>query len=236
MFIDRHRDQFGVEPICQALDVSASAYYHARERRASARRDEDERLLAAIREVHAANYESYGYRRSGRRSAGWGDRPALSGPAADASAGICGAKRRGRPWRTTIADPDAARRPDLVQRDFAAPAPDRLWVGDLTYLRCWEGGVYLAFVIDVYSRKVVGWQLASHMRTSLVLDALGMASAPSPGADFGLVAHTDQGSQYTAGSTPRPLTTTRSSHRSAASVTPMTTRWPSPSWTRSRPS
>jgi transposase InsO family protein len=111
--------------------------------------------------------------------------------------GIQGAKRRGKPWRTTKPDPNAARRPDLVQRQFTAEQPNRLWVGDLSYLRCWEGVVYFAFVIDVFSRRVVGWQLASHMRTDLVLDALRMAlGTREPGADFRLVAHTDRGSQY----------------------------------------
>jgi putative transposase len=112
--------------------------------------------------------------------------------------GIQGAKRRGRPWRTTIADPDAHRRPDLVQRDFSAPAPNRLWVCDFTYLRCWEGVVYFAFVIDVFSRRIVGWQFAHHMRTDLVLDALRMALAQrGGGADVALVHHSDRGSQYT---------------------------------------
>jgi transposase InsO family protein len=113
-------------------------------------------------------------------------------------AGIQGAKRRGRPWRTTTPDPSAVRRPDLVERDFSATGPDRLWVGDFTYLRSWEGASFFAFVIDAFSRKVVGWQLASHMRTDLVLDALRMAlHQRGPGADFELVAHTDRGSQYT---------------------------------------
>ena len=89
--------------------------------------------------------------------------------------GICGAKRRGKPWRTTSPDPAARRRPDLVDRDFTAAGPNRLWVADLTYLRCWEGVVFFAFVIDAYSRRIVGWQLAGHMRTTLVLDALRMA-------------------------------------------------------------
>jgi len=112
--------------------------------------------------------------------------------------GIRGAKRRGKPWRTTTPDPAAQKRPDLVCRDFSACAPDRLWVGDFTYLRTWQGKLYFAFVIDVYSRMIVGWQLACHMRTDLVLDALRMALATrTPGADFTLVAHTDQGSQYT---------------------------------------
>jgi putative transposase len=103
--------------------------------------------------------------------------------------GIQGAKRRGKPWRTTRPDPLAHRRPDLVQRQFTAEAPNRLWVGDLSYLRCWEGVVFFSFVIDVFSRRVVGWQLAGHMRTDLVLDALRMAlGTREPGADFALVA------------------------------------------------
>ena len=112
--------------------------------------------------------------------------------------GICGAKRRGKPWRTTRPDPAARRRPDLVDRDFTATGPDRLWVADITYLRCWEGVVFFAFVIDAYSRRIVGWQLASHMRTTLVLDALRMAlHQREPGADVELVHHSDRGSQYT---------------------------------------
>jgi putative transposase len=96
------------------------------------------------------------------------------------------------------ADPEPQRRPDLVQRQFAVEAPDRLWVADLSYLRCWEGVVFFAFVIDACSRRVVGWQLASHMRTTLVLDALRMALGQRPpGADVALVHHSDRGSQYT---------------------------------------
>jgi putative transposase len=114
--------------------------------------------------------------------------------------GIRGAKRRGKPWRTTGPDPQAQRRPDLVQRDFSAPGPNRLWVADLSYLRCWEGVVYFAFVVDAFSRMVVGWQLAAHMRTDLVLDALKMAlGLRGPGADVELVHHADRGSQYSSG-------------------------------------
>jgi putative transposase len=198
-FIDAHRDRFGVEPICRVLGVSASAYYQRRSCAPSARAREDERLLAVISETHKANYEAYSYRRTWKALLRAGERvPRCQVQRLMHAHGICGAKRRGKPWRTTIADPDVQRCPDLVQRDFTAPAPDRLWVGDLTYLRCWEGVIYLSFVIDVFSRRVVGWQLASHMRTSLVLDALAMAvGTRAPGADFQLVAHTDRGSQYT---------------------------------------
>jgi len=129
--------------------------------------------------------------------------------------GIQGAKRRGKPWRTTVADPQASRRPDLVQRNFTAREPDRLWVGDLSYLRCWEGVVYFAFVLDVFSRRVVGWQLGGHMRTTLVLDALRMAlGTRDPGADFRLVAHSDRGSQYTSAAYTQVL----DDHRVLASV------------------
>jgi len=198
-FIEEHRQRFGVEPICKTLEVSASAYYERRTGRRSARSLEDERLLARIRDVHERNYCAYGYRRTWialqreGEEVGRGRVQRLM-----RAAGIQGAKRRGKPWRTTKPDPKAARRPDLVERDFSATAPNRLWVGDFTYLRSWEGISYFAFVIDAFSRKVVGWQLASHMRTDLVLDALRMALGQRDhGADFALVAHTDRGSQYT---------------------------------------
>jgi putative transposase len=110
--------------------------------------------------------------------------------------GIQGAKRRGKPWRTTTPDPDARRRPDLVNRDFTASAPNELWVADFSYLRCWEGVVFFSFVIDVYSRMVVGWQFASHMRTTLVLDALRMAlSTRERVEEIRLIHHSDRGSQ-----------------------------------------
>jgi putative transposase len=103
-----------------------------------------------------------------------------------------------KPWRTTTPDPAAHRAPDLVQRNFSAQRPDRLWVSDFTYLRCWEGVVFFSFVIDVFSRRVVGCQFASHMRTDLVLDALRMAlTRRAAGADVELVHHSDAGSQYT---------------------------------------
>jgi putative transposase len=114
------------------------------------------------------------------------------------AAGIQGAKRRGKPWRTTVPDPGALRPPDLVDRDFTASRPDELWLADFTYLRCWEGLVFFSFVIDAYSRRVVGWQFANHMRTDLVLDALRMAlTRRQSGADVELIHHSDAGSQYT---------------------------------------
>lgn len=112
--------------------------------------------------------------------------------------GIQGIKRRGKSWRTTKADPAALRSPDRVKRDFTASRPDEKWFADFTYLRCWEGLVFFSFVIDAYSRRIVGWQFASHIRTTLVLDALKMAlHQRQPGAKVALIQHTDAGSQCT---------------------------------------
>ena len=215
-FIDQHRERFGVEPICWTLGVSASAYYQRAKGGPSARAVEDERLLAVIRITHNKNYEAYGYRRTWKALRRAGERaPRCQVQRLMRAHGIQGAKRRGKPWRTTKPDPNAARRADLVQRNFTAEEPNRLWVGDLSYLRCWEGVVYFAFVIDVFSRRVVGWQLASHMRTTLVLDALRMAlGTREHGADFRLVAHSDRGSQYTSSDYTQVL----DDHRVLASV------------------
>jgi len=141
--------------------------------------------------------------------------------------GICGAKRRGKPWRTTRPDPAARRRPDLVDRDFTAAGPNELSVADITYLRCWEGVVFFAFIIDAYSRRIVGWQLAGHMRTTLVLDALRMAlHQRGGGADVELVHHSDRGSPNTPRSTtPRPWPTMGSWPPSGRSATATTRRW-----------
>lgn len=196
-FIDEHRGRFGVEPICRVLDVSASAYYHRATGARSARVVEDERLLELVETTHAANYFAYGYRkmhlallRAGETAGRDRIRRLM------ATHGIQGAKRRGKPWRTTIGDPSADRSPDLVNRNFTATGPNELWVADFTYLRCWEGVVFFSFVIDAYSRRIVGWQFASHMRTDLVLDALRMALTRRPaGADLQLVHHSDAGSQ-----------------------------------------
>jgi putative transposase len=198
-FIDEQRGRFGVEPICRTLDVSASAYYQRASGQRSARVVEDERLLERIERVAETNYFAYGYRRTWKALLRAGEdvgrdrvRRLMR------SNGIQGAKRRGKPWRTTIADPAARRAPDLVDRDFTASRPDRLWVADFTYLRCHEGLVFFSFVIDAYSRRIVGWQFAGHMRTDLVLDALRMAlTRRHAGADVTLIHHSDAGSQYT---------------------------------------
>jgi putative transposase len=198
-FIDEHRGRFGVEPICRTLGVSASAYYQRASGQRSARIVEDERLLGVICALHAANYYAYGYRRMWKALGRAGEQVSRCRvQRLMRTHGIQGAKRRGKPWKTTTPDAQARRRPDLVDRDFSAAGPDRLWVADLTYLRCWDGVVFFAFILDAHSRRIVGWQFAKHMRTDLVLDALRMALARRrSGADVALVHHSDRGSQYT---------------------------------------
>lgn len=199
-FIDEQRDAgLAVDLICRTLGVSTSAYYARRTGRRSARAVEDERLLERIRELHAANYCAYGSRRMWKallragETVGRGRVERLM-----RTHGIQGAKRRGKPWRTTIANPAHARNPDLVQRDFSATRPDELWLADFTYLRCQGRVLFFSFVIDAYSRMIVGWQFSTSMRTDLVLDALRMALARrDPGADVELIHHSDAGSQYT---------------------------------------
>lgn len=200
-YVREHRERFGVEPICRTLGVSASAFYHRQTGQRSARQLEDERLLEVIRETHKRNYEAYGYRRTWKALLRAGEQaPRCQVQRLMAANGIRGAKRRGKPWRTTTPDPQGTRRPDLVERDFTAGRPNELWVADFSYLRCWEGLVFFSFVIDVYSRKVVGWQFASHMRTTLVLDALRMALSTRERVDeVRLIHHSDRGSQYVSG-------------------------------------
>ena len=198
-FIDQHRARFGVEPICRTLGVSASAFSERATGQRSERAIGDERLLERIEQLHAANYHAYGYRRTWKALLRAGERVGRDRvKRLMRQAGIQGAKRRGKPWRTTVPDPTARRSPDLVQRDFSACGPDELWCADFTYLRCWEGVVFFSFVIDAFSRRVVGWQFAGHMRTDLVLDALRMAlTRRHAGADLQLIHHSDAGSQYT---------------------------------------
>jgi len=205
-FIDTHRDRFGVEPICRVLSqhgcpIAPSTYYDAVRRPPSARARREERLRAAITRVHQDNYGVYGARKV------WLALNREGIPVARCTVerlmrelGLAGA-RRGKRRRTTVPDPAAARPADLVQRRFHRPAPDRLWVADFTYVPTWSGMVYVAFVIDAYSRRIVGWRAATSMRTALVLDALEQAiwTRQRGGASSmaGLICHHDAGSQYT---------------------------------------
>jgi transposase InsO family protein len=196
-FIEKRREAFGVEPICRTLGVAVSTHYARRSRKPSRRDLADRELLAEIEAARSGYRRVYGARKTWlelrRRGVGAGrDQVAR----VMRSHGICG-KLRGRTHRTTIPDEAALEQArDLLQRDFTAQAANEKWVCDITYVRTWNGFLHLAFVLDCYSRMIVGWQLASHMRTELVLDALEMANGLRR-PDAGLIAHSDRGSQYT---------------------------------------
>jgi transposase InsO family protein len=196
-YIEERRDVFGVEPICRTLGVAVSTHYARRSRKPSRRELADRELLAEIEAARSGYRRVYGARKTWlelRRRGVEAGRDQVARVMREH--GIEG-KLRGCKKRTTIPDEAAIERArDLLQRDFAATAPNEKWVCDLTYLRTWNGFLYLAFVLDCYSRMIVGWQLTTHMRTELVLDALEMANGlRQPGA--GLIAHSDRGSQYT---------------------------------------
>jgi putative transposase len=223
-YIDAHRDRFGVEPICRALQVAPSVYYAAKRRPPSARAVRDAELAAKIGKVFDDNYQVYGVRKVWKQLQRQGDRVGRDQVARlMRTLGIAGVVR-GTTRRTTIADPAAVRAPDLVNRQFTAARPNQLWVSDFTYVASWSGTVYVAFVIDVFSRLIVGWRAATSMRTELVLDALEMAIWRRTEVLDGLVCHSDAGSQF---ATPIGWWRSARPHRSAPSVTATTTAWPS---------
>jgi putative transposase len=196
-FIDAHRAEFGVEPICTVLQLAPSTYYAAKTREPSARAVRDAELGPALVELWKANYSVYGVRKlwHAARRAGLEvgrDQVARLMRAND----IAGARRTKR-VRTTRADDTGARHPDLVGRDFTASAPNQLWVTDLTYVPTWAGVAYVCFIIDAYSRMIVGWRVAGHMRTTMVLDAIEMARWSRGTQLPGLRCHSDAGSQFT---------------------------------------
>jgi putative transposase len=198
-FIDRHRDQFGVEPICKVLEIAPSSYYAHNSRPPSARAVRDAQLKVEIKRVFDDNFQVYGaeklWRQLGREGIRVGrDRVARL----MRQLGIRGVVRGAKRPTTTPAEPDQ-RPADLVNRDFTAPAPNRLWVADLTYVATWAGFCYTAFIIDAYSRAIVGWRVATTLRATLALDALEMAIWARQNADAGLddlVHHSDRGGQY----------------------------------------
>jgi putative transposase len=207
-FITDHRARWGVEPICRVLQVAPSSYYAAVTRPASARRQRDAVLQGAIRRVWDAHRQVYGadkvwaqLNREGVRVARCTTERLMR------ALGLRGVVRGRRSVRTTVGDETATRPADLVVRQFHAPAPNRLWVCDLTYVKTHSGWVYAAFVVDVFSRMVVGWQVARSLRTDLALDALEMAlwrrRLKGSGHDHtarldGLIHHSDRGAQYLA--------------------------------------
>ena len=199
-FIDAHRATYGVEPICAQLPIAPAVYYEHKARqadpqRAPARVQRDTRLSAEIHRIYNANFQVYGarkvWRQLGREGIGVArctverlmQRLELKGVV------------RGKRWRTTIPDNSAARPLDRVQRQFTATRPNQLWVADFTFVATWSGVVYVAFVIDVFARRIVGWRVARSMQTDLVLDALEQALWARKKV-AGLIHHSDRGSQY----------------------------------------
>ena len=196
-FIDENKARFGVEPICAHLPIAPSTYYAARSRPPSARALADEETKRQILEVHRENYGVYGieklWKALSRKGIAVG-RDHVARLMADL--GIAGLVR-GRKTRTTRPAPAAERPADLVKRNFNAPAPNRLWVADLTYVATWAGFAYVAFVVDAHSRLIVGWRVSTSLSADLALDALEMAIWTRSGQHLGgLVHHSDRGVQY----------------------------------------
>jgi putative transposase len=199
-FIDDHRGDYGVEPICEVLPIAPSTYYAAKARevdpdRLPQRAKGDATLRAEIRRVWEANLRVYGVRKVWRQLLREGITVARCTVARlMRQMGLVGAIR-GRRFKTTVPDLAASRPADLVNRAFVATRPNALWVADLTYVATWKGFVYVAFVIDVFARMIVGWRVSTSLRTDLALDALEQALYARPNSDR-LVHHSDRGVQY----------------------------------------
>jgi putative transposase len=200
-YIDEHRDEFGVEPICRVLQIAPSTYYAAKRRQLapSARAVRDAVMIQILMVLWVANRKVYGAHKLWKAA-----RRAGHDIGRDQVARLMkvmqieGISRQRRKVFTTRQDPDAVRAPDLVNRNFRADRPDALWVTDLTYVPTRTGMAYVCFIVDAFSRMIVGWRVATNMRTDMVLDALEMARR-SRGSRrlIGLVTHSDAGSQFT---------------------------------------
>jgi transposase InsO family protein len=242
VFIDQNKDdvvegrRLGVESICEVLQVAPSSYYAVRSRPLSARARRDRELTPRLVELWRANYQVYGSRKlwKAARRAGI-DIGRDQTARLMRQAGIRGVLRSKR-VRTTRRDQDAGRHPDLVGRQFTATAPNQLWVTDLTFVATWAGVAYVCFIVDAFSRMIVGWRVAGHMRTPMVLDAIEMArwnrglyhpacaAPPTPGRSSPRSA--------TASASPRSARSRRSARSETASITP----WPRRSMATTRPS
>ncbi|MCB0921776.1 MAG: IS3 family transposase [Actinobacteria bacterium] len=200
-FIDANRDELGVEPICKALQVAPSTYYAAKRRELapSARAVRDAVMMQILMVLWVTNRKVYGAHKLWKAAIRAGhdigrDQVVRLMHRLD----IEGVSRQRKKVFTTRQDPDAVRAPDLVNRNFTADRPDALWVTDLTYVPTRSGMAYVCFIVDAFSRRIVGWRVASHMRTEMVLDALEMARRSRGNRRLvGLVTHADAGSQFT---------------------------------------
>ncbi len=199
-FIDEHREEHGVEPICEQLPIAPSTYYEQKAREADPsllpeRVVRDAALREDIERVWKENFGAYGARKVWRTLIREGkDVARCTVERLMREMGLQGVVR-GRKRKTTISDDTAARPADLVQRNFTAQRPNQLWVADLTYVATWQGFVYVAFITDVFSRKIVGWRVSNSLRSDLALDALEQALHARPDLG-GLVHHSDHGVQY----------------------------------------
>jgi transposase InsO family protein len=204
-FLHDHRDQYGIEPMCAVLPIAPSTYYHQQRQvveptRRSPRAQRDDVLRVAIQRIWDANFQVYGPRKVWRELRREGVHVARCTVARLMRAmGLAGAVR-GRAWITTTHAAEGADRPtDRVDRQFVATRPNQLWVSDFTYVATWQGFVYVAFVIDVFARRIVGWRVSNSLRTDFVLDALEQAIYDRRRTDGGdLVHHSDRGVQYLA--------------------------------------
>ena len=222
-FIDGHKDRFGVEPICRVLPIAPSTYHAAHRQPTSARAVHDRKLRAEVARVHAEHFGVYGARKVWRQLHREGISVARC--TVERLMGELGLEgvRRGKPRRTTMADTAAAQPADLVERDFSAVGPNQLWVADLTYVATWSGFVYVALVIDAFSRFIVGWQASRSLRTDLALDALEMAIWRRHAQLGGLVHHSDRGGQYLSIRYTERLAEAGIEYPQAVSATPTTT-------------
>jgi putative transposase len=192
--VSDHQAEYPIASMCRLLGVSSSGYYAWPKRRPSRRVETDAALLAEIHAAHAASRGTYGAPRIHAELAAKGVRVGRKRVARLMSqAGLAGVSRR--KFVVTTVKGDGRQAPDLVERNFTAEAPDRLWVADITYIPTWSGFLYLAVVLDAFSRRVVGWSMAATLATQLVLDALNMALVTRRPKD--VIHHSDQGSQYT---------------------------------------
>jgi transposase InsO family protein len=199
-FIDSYRDEYGVEPICRVLPIAPSTYYRHKgfrdePGRLCARKKRDKDLRVEIRRIWEENFRVYGARKIWKQMNREGIEAArCTVERLMREMGIQGAVR-GRKLKTTVSGDNAVHPADLVQREFKASRPNQLWVADLTYVATWRGFVYVAFIIDVFSRLIVGWQVSSSLRTDIALDALEQALY-NRGGGAGLIHHSDRGVQY----------------------------------------
>jgi len=199
-FIDTHRANYGIEPLCQQLPIAASTYYEHQARgvdpeRLPARSKRDQLLSVAVRRVWDENFQVYGAKKVWRQL----KRERIAAARCTVERlmkrlGIQGVIRGARCW-TTVADDTLTRPADRVHRQFTATRPNQLWVADITFVATWAGFVYVAFVIDVFARRIVGWRVSRSLKTELVLDALEQALW-ARGETAGLVHHSDHGCQY----------------------------------------